>query len=138
MSVPFSSSIDWGKQSPKQLADSYDALIEIIGESEAKERQFAAEYLDEVPNSAKSMNVRKRIIDGSRRCLEKSYVIFTLGNYHSSQCTAFYTISGTSLPEIRKRPTLGVFRRRLTKSGHTSGSVQPGRTYLRMAPSYVL
>lgn len=67
---------DWGNQSPKQLADSYDALVEIVGESEAKERQFADDYLDEIPNSAKSMNIRKRIIDGSRRCLEKSYVVF--------------------------------------------------------------
>ena len=72
------SSIDWGKQSQKQLADSYKALAEIIGENEAKERQFADEYLDEVPNSAKSMNIRKRILDGSRRCLENSYVTCTL------------------------------------------------------------
>ena len=50
--------------------------MEITGESNAKERQFADEYLDEVPTSARSMNIRKRIIDGSRRCLEKSYVIF--------------------------------------------------------------
>ena len=63
---------DPGHQSPKQLADSYDALVQIVGESEAKERQFADEYLDEVPNSAKSMNIRKRIIDGSRCYLEKS------------------------------------------------------------------
>ena len=69
-----SSLIDWSKQSPTQLADSYDALVEIVGESEAKERQFADQYLDEVPNSLKSMNIRKRIINGSRRCLEKSYV----------------------------------------------------------------
>ncbi|CAD6565372.1 MAG: hypothetical protein ASARMPREDX12_009250 [Alectoria sarmentosa] len=62
-----------GGESPKQLADSYDALAEIVGESKAKERQFADDYLDEVPNSAKSMNIRKRIIDGSRRCLEKSF-----------------------------------------------------------------
>ena len=67
--------IDWTNQSPKQLADSYDALMEIVGETSAKERQFANEYLDEVQNSARSMSIRKRIIDGSRRCLEKSYVI---------------------------------------------------------------
>ena len=69
------SHIDPGFQSPKQLADSYDALIEIIGETEAKERQFANDYLDEVPNSAKSMNIRKRIIHGSKRWLEKSYAV---------------------------------------------------------------
>ena len=71
---------DWGKQSYKQLADSYDALVEITRENEAKERQFADEYLDEVFNSVKSMNIRKRILDGSRRCLEKSYVASNLPN----------------------------------------------------------
>lgn len=75
--------IDWGKPSQKQLADSYNALVEITGENEAKERQFADEYLDEVPNSAKSMNIRERILDGSRRYLEKSYVTYTLANLSS-------------------------------------------------------
>lgn len=70
--------IDWGKPSQKQLVDSYNALVEITGESEAKEWQFADEYLDEVPISAKSMNIRKKILDGSRRCLEKSYVTYIL------------------------------------------------------------
>ena len=76
------STIDWTNQSPKQLAHSYDALMEITGETNAKERQFADDYLDEVPNSARSMNIRKRIIDGSRRCLEKSYVIFPCQTHH--------------------------------------------------------
>ena len=71
---------DWDKQSPKQLADSYDVLVEITSESKAKERQFADEYLDEIPNSAKSMNIRKRILDGSRRCLENSYEISSFLN----------------------------------------------------------
>lgn len=74
---------DRGKQSPKQLAYSYDALVEIVGEGEAKEREFADDYLDETPNSAKSMRIRKRIIDGSRRCLEKSYVTFPSESNHS-------------------------------------------------------
>ena len=80
VSTPFGcrSLIDSGKQSPKQLADAYDALVEITGESKAKERQFADEYLDEIPISAKSMSIRKRILDGSRRCLEKSSVISSL------------------------------------------------------------
>ena len=74
---------DRGKQSPKQLADSYDSLVAIVGESEAKEREFAGDYLDETPNSAKSMKIRKRIIDGSRRCLEKSYVTFPSKSNHN-------------------------------------------------------
>ena len=62
-----------GGESPRQLADSYDALMEIVEEENAKERQSAAEYLDEVPNSAQGMGIRKKIIDGSRRCLEKAF-----------------------------------------------------------------
>ena len=63
-----------GGDSPRQLGDAYDALIEMVDESKAKERQFAEEYLDEVPNSAKSIKIRKRIIDGSRSCLEKAFI----------------------------------------------------------------
>lgn len=130
-----SSPTDRGKQSPKQLADSYDALVEIIGEGEAKEREFADDYLDELPNSAKSMKIRKRIIDGSRRCLEKSYVTFPSEFNHSSHSTASYMISRTSLPGIRKRPILGVSPLLLTKSGLTSESVQQEGTSSRTVPS---
>ena len=62
-----------GGDSPRQLGDSYDALIEMTGESKAKERQYAEDYLDEVPNSQRSIRIRKRIIDGSRACLEKAF-----------------------------------------------------------------
>ena len=135
-----SSLADSGHKSPKQLADSYDALIEIVRESEAKERQFADEYLDEFPNSAKSMSIRKRLIDGSRRCLEKSYVIFfnIYITIKANDLTASYTSCGTSLQEIRRRPILGVSLPPLMKSGRTSGFVRLGRTSLLMAPSYVL
>ena len=60
--------------------DSYKALIEIINESVqggssdhggTGEQKFCVDYLDEAPNSAKTMQIRKRIIDGSRRFLEK-------------------------------------------------------------------
>lgn len=62
-----------GGDAPKQIADSYQALIEIIGDNKAKERQFADDYLDESPNSAKSIKIRKKIINGSRRSLEKAF-----------------------------------------------------------------
>lgn len=68
---------------PSQLIDAYKALIEITKEKRnpgtfndpdvPKERQFADDYLDENPNSAKAIKVRKRILDGSRRCLEKAF-----------------------------------------------------------------
>ncbi len=67
-------------QAPMGLKNAYDALIEITNHSfsgssdESKiatERQFAESYLDENPNSARSINIRKRIINGSRSCLEK-------------------------------------------------------------------
>ena len=70
--------------SPSQLIDAYKALIEITGEKRnpgtakdpevPKERQFMDDYLDETPNSAKTIKVRKRILDGSRRCLEQAFL----------------------------------------------------------------
>lgn len=45
------------------------------GSQIVKERQFAKDYLSETPNSAESIAVRKRIISGSRSCLEKQYVL---------------------------------------------------------------
>jgi len=62
-----------GGDSPKQISEAYKALIEVVRESDAKERQFTDEYLDETPNSASAMKVRKTIIDGSRRSLEKAF-----------------------------------------------------------------
>jgi len=62
-----------GGESPRQLADAYDALMEIAEEGKAKERQYANDYLDETPNSAKSVKIRKRVIDGSRRYLEAAF-----------------------------------------------------------------
>ena len=62
-----------GGDSPKQLAEAYQALLEVVGEPSAKERQFANDYLDETPNSAKGARVRARIIEGSRRSLERAF-----------------------------------------------------------------
>ncbi|KAL8707377.1 MAG: hypothetical protein Q9220_007601, partial [cf. Caloplaca sp. 1 TL-2023] len=72
-----------GGESPPQLVDAYKALIEIVREQSdpgsadqgtvPKERQYLTEYLDESPNSAKQSAIRKRILDGSRRSLEKQF-----------------------------------------------------------------
>ncbi|KAK4695407.1 nuclear pore complex protein Nup93, partial [Lecanoromycetidae sp. Uapishka_2] len=59
--------------SPRQIQDAYKALMDIVGEHKAKQRQFASEYLDEAPNSAKATKLRKRILDGSRKCLETAF-----------------------------------------------------------------
>ena len=66
------------------FVNSYKALAEIVGENvetqkssepgAVKERQFAQEYLDDAPTSRKAFALRKRIIDGSRRFLEKQFV----------------------------------------------------------------
>lgn len=74
---------DFLSQTPSQVLDAYQALSEIVEDqatgskpsSVAQERRFAEDYLDETPNSAKAMGIRRRIINGSRRCLEKQYVI---------------------------------------------------------------
>ena len=62
-----------GGDSPKQLVDAYSALINIVGDENTKERHFADDYLDETPNSAKAIKIRKKIIDGSRASLEKAF-----------------------------------------------------------------
>ena len=69
-------------QSPSYIADSYRAVIEIAKENASayshgdagalKERQYADQYLDENPNSQKSCQIRKQILEGSRRALEKA------------------------------------------------------------------
>ncbi|KAK7556651.1 Nup93/Nic96-domain-containing protein [Phyllosticta citricarpa] len=72
-----------GTDNSGRLEDAYQALIEIIGEKTVyetppevpvRERQFAAEYLDENSSSAGSIAIRKRILDGSRRFLEKKFL----------------------------------------------------------------
>ncbi|KAL5333587.1 Nup93/Nic96-domain-containing protein [Aspergillus crustosus] len=70
-----------GGDVPRQLYSSYRALISIIGESNnvadlstpgaLKERQFSEDYLNEVSNSQQAVSLRKRIVEGSRKFLEK-------------------------------------------------------------------
>ena len=62
-----------GGDTPKQIADAFKVLIEITKEGEAKERQYADDYLDEMPNSTRSIKMRKQIVDGSRTSLEKAF-----------------------------------------------------------------
>ncbi|KAF2843260.1 NIC-domain-containing protein [Patellaria atrata CBS 101060] len=72
-----------GLDNVAKLDDAYRALIEITGENPdiqrpsdpgaIRERQYFDEYLDESPNSARSISIRKRILNGSRRFLEKQF-----------------------------------------------------------------
>ncbi|MCJ1308804.1 hypothetical protein MMC25_002459 [Agyrium rufum] len=72
-----------GSDTPTYVVDAYKALIEIVKESSdittftdpgaVRERQYATEYLDDAPNSAKAIGIRRRIIDGSRTALEKAF-----------------------------------------------------------------
>jgi len=72
-----------GEKHATEISQAYGAMIEILGEKPdidspsssgaVKERQFADEYLDETPSSAKSMAIRKRILAGSARYLEKLF-----------------------------------------------------------------
>ncbi|ODA80925.1 hypothetical protein RJ55_03885 [Drechmeria coniospora] len=66
------------------VLEAYRAMIEIVGEdaeaetslneATARERQFAPMYLDENPNSAQSVSMRKRILQGSNRFLERQFL----------------------------------------------------------------
>jgi nuclear pore complex protein Nup93 len=70
-----------GEQHGPELVKAYKALIEIVSENlevelssdplAVKERQFANQYLDETPASPNSAAIRKRILKGGTRCLEK-------------------------------------------------------------------
>lgn len=64
--------------------DAYNALAEIVGENATvqrpsdpgaiRERQYAQDYLDDSATSRPGFALRKRIIDGSRRFLEKQFL----------------------------------------------------------------
>ncbi|KAK4547794.1 hypothetical protein LTR36_000752 [Oleoguttula mirabilis] len=66
------------------LVNAYKALVKITGEDASKEnvsdpgvikeRQYAAAYLDEIPNSRINIDVRKRVVNGSRDFLEKLFL----------------------------------------------------------------
>jgi nuclear pore complex protein Nup93 len=72
-----------GDNCPRQLVDSYEALVEITKENPevqnmsdpqaVKERQYGTAYLDENPHSQKSTRLRKQILNGSRAYLEKAF-----------------------------------------------------------------
>ncbi|KAF2473206.1 NIC-domain-containing protein [Lindgomyces ingoldianus] len=73
-----------GAENTDHFINAYAALISITGEnrdpkganvaSNPRERGFAQEYLDDQPNSASSVRTRKRILDGSRKFLEKKFL----------------------------------------------------------------
>lgn len=70
-----------GEQHGPDLVKVYKALIEIVSEPEeieppsdpitVKERQFATAYLDETPSAARTIDVKKKILRGGAKCLEK-------------------------------------------------------------------
>jgi nuclear pore complex protein Nup93 len=72
-----------GGDSPCQIVDSYNALIDITKENPdvqsltergaVKERQYSSAYLDENPHSQKTIKLRKQILNGSRAYLEKAF-----------------------------------------------------------------
>ncbi|KAF2500568.1 NIC-domain-containing protein [Lophium mytilinum] len=73
-----------GIDSTQKLVDAYNALIEITEENAnvtnvtdegaVRERSFTRAYLAENSNSADSLAIRKAILNGSRKYLEKSYL----------------------------------------------------------------
>jgi nuclear pore complex protein Nup93 len=70
-------------QHVRDVVNGYEALMEMVGEysegpehaepSNIKERQFAEAYLNEAQNSAKGIALRKRILRGANRHLEKEF-----------------------------------------------------------------
>lgn len=66
------------------FVNAYKALAEIVGENPkvkspsesgaVRERQYAQDYLDDAPTSRNAFALRKRIIEGSRKFLEKLFL----------------------------------------------------------------
>ncbi|KAM5342941.1 hypothetical protein ACJ41O_013907 [Fusarium nematophilum] len=66
------------------VVEAYLAVMEIVGENSdaettlnnatAREREFADMYLNENPNSAKAVEMRKRILSGANTFLEKQFL----------------------------------------------------------------
>ncbi|KAH8732252.1 Nup93/Nic96-domain-containing protein [Phaeosphaeriaceae sp. PMI808] len=74
-----------GTEHSDHFINAYGALTAITGEkpeveastpgsNNPKSRSFTKDYLDEQPNSAASVRMRKRILDGSRTFLEKKFL----------------------------------------------------------------
>lgn len=73
-----------GDRHAEQLADAYNAMVDIIGENPeadapgadatAHERQYASSYLDPNPNSPHAVAVRKYILVGANRFLERKFM----------------------------------------------------------------
>jgi nuclear pore complex protein Nup93 len=76
--------IEAGGENSDHFISAYKALANITNETEEtadssglgnpKERCFSVEYLDEQHNSVRSIQNRKRILDGSRKFLEKKFM----------------------------------------------------------------
>lgn len=69
-----------GERHAEQLADAYSAMMDIVGENPeaedatAHERQHASSYLDPNSNSTHSIAIRKRILAGASKFLEKKFM----------------------------------------------------------------
>ncbi|KAF2191023.1 NIC-domain-containing protein [Zopfia rhizophila CBS 207.26] len=71
-----------GLENTEHLVNAYSALISITGEKTdpqgpsdtVRERCYAKEYLDEGSTPVNRVNTRKRILDGSRKFLEKKFM----------------------------------------------------------------
>lgn len=69
-----------GDRHAEQLADAYSAMMHIVDENPdaedatAHERQYASSYLDPNSNSAHTIAVRKRILTGASKFLERKFM----------------------------------------------------------------
>ena len=78
-----STAAEGGEEHSQAIANAYRALVEIVGEdleaqrptdpTAIKERSYAKSYLSETPNSKEQMAMKRRILRGSTRHLEKMF-----------------------------------------------------------------
>ena len=75
--------MEGGSDTPRHLIEAYRALKDIVRENPRverpsdpgaiKEREYATDYLGAAPTSAKALDIKKQILDGSRKYLEDSF-----------------------------------------------------------------
>ena len=109
-----------GSDTPQPILDSYKAIIEIVDEENTrtfKPRKFANEYLDENLNSEKAIKTRQRIIDGSRRALEKQFFASLTSNVERNVKEANLGGAPTRINKVRAYIRIRFSRKDLASDG---------------------
>ena len=120
------SSVEKQHGGESKLLDAFGAIKEIVGESAqgtssaqgvTGEQRFSSDYLDEAPNSQKTMQIRRTIIHGSRNFLEKQFLQHLEGTVSQNPREANLGGVPTMTNKVRGYVRIRVARRDLAPDG---------------------